>query len=175
MAVFLFGTGDGNDAGGSTNGGKTKEVDARTFVVSSAKYITIDYSTVTKELNNIEDVLKSGNVPSATSSKYVSFLGDTRSQLLESKNSWTKNCGTSTAGLIRWGNAQGRRRRTADHCEKRKEYNEEAVYQKGRIAENDLLINRIDELTALIVAVRKQALIGNPLVYQEPLIYPSSF
>ena len=56
-----------------------------------------------------------------------------------------------------------------------KEYNEEAVYQKGRIAENDLLINRIDELTALIVAVRKQALIGNLLVYQEPLIYPSSF
>ena len=82
---ILFGTGDGNDAGGSTNGGKTKEVDARTFVVSSAKYITIDYSTVTKELNNIEDVLKSGNVPSATSSKYVSFLGDTRSQLLEQK------------------------------------------------------------------------------------------
>ncbi len=98
---------------------KTKEVDARTFVVSSAKYITIDYSTVTKELNNIEDVLKSGNVPSATSSKYVSFLGDTRSQLLESKKQLDEELRNINRRLDSLGgNAQGRRRRTADHCRK---------------------------------------------------------
>lgn len=155
---------------------KTKEVDARTFVVSSAKYITIDYSTVTKELNNIEDVLKSGNVPSATSSKYVSFLGDTRSQLLESK----KQLDEELRNINRRLDSLGEMPKEGEEelpiiAEKRKEYNEEAVYQKGRIAENDLLINRIDELTALIVAVRKQALIGNLLVYQEPLVYPSNF
>lgn len=59
-------------------------------------------------------------------------------------------------------------------AEKRKEYNEEAVFQKGRIAENDLLINRVDELTALIVIVRNKVLFGNLFVYQDPMIYPSN-
>lgn len=48
------------------------------------------------------------------------------------------------------------------------------MFQKGRIAENDLLINRVDELTALIVIVRNKVLFGNLFVYQDPMIYPSN-
>ena len=59
-------------------------------------------------------------------------------------------------------------------AEKRKEYNEELIYQKGRIAEADLLINRSEELTAMIALVRKQTLIGNLMFYQDPIIYPGN-
>ena len=60
-------------------------------------------------------------------------------------------------------------------AQKRKEYNEELIYQKGRVAEADLLIHRSDELTNLISTIRKQALINNLLVYQDPIIYPRNF
>ena len=60
-------------------------------------------------------------------------------------------------------------------AEKRKEYSEEFIYQKGKIAEVDLLINRTEELIAMISNARKQALIGSLLFYQEPIIYPQNF
>ena len=57
-------------------------------------------------------------------------------------------------------------------AEKRKEYNDELILQKGKIAEADLLVNKTEELTDMISTLRKQALIGNLLYYQEPIIYP---
>lgn len=45
-----------------------------------------DFASLTKELNGIEEVLKSGKVDNAAISRYVSFLGDLRSRLLETQN-----------------------------------------------------------------------------------------
>lgn len=155
---------------------KDKDIDARTFVASSINYISIDYSTVAKELNNIEEVLKSGSVQNSTVSQYVSYLGTTRSQLLESKKQLEEELKNANRRIDSLGEIPKEGEEELQViAEKRKEYNEEAVYQKGRVAETDILINKIDELTTLIMAVRKQALIGNLLVYQEPMIYPSIF
>ncbi len=155
--------------------GTHKKVDAKTFVIGSPDSITVDFSTLTKELNSVEDVLKSGKVDGATISKYVSFLGDVRSKLQENK----ARLDTGLKNINRRIDSLGEMPKEGEEelpviAEKRKEYNEEAVYQKGKIAENDLLINRIDELTALIVVVRNQALLGNLLIYQDPMIYPSN-
>ena len=134
-----------------------------------------DFASLTKELNGIEEVLKSGKVDNAAISRYVSFLGDLRSRLLETQNRLNSGLKSINRRIESLGEApkEGEEELPVI-AEKRKEYNEEAVFQKGRIAENDLLINRVDELTALIVIVRNKVLFGNLFVYQDPLIYPSN-
>ena len=134
-----------------------------------------DFASLTKELNGIEEVLKSGKVDNAAISRYVSFLGDLRSRLLETQNRLNSGLKSINRRIESLGEApkEGEEELPVI-AEKRKEYNEEAVFQKGRIAENDLLINRVDELTALIVIVRNKVLFGNLFVYQDPMIYPSN-
>lgn len=154
----------------------TDEVDARTFVVSSTGYISIDYNAIAKELNNIENDLKSEHPDSRVISKYVAYLGDIRSQLNENK----KQIENELKNVNKRIESLGEMPKDGEEevpliAEKRKEYNEEALYQKGRVAEADILINKTDELISLIAALRKQALIGNLLVYQNPLIYPGNF
>lgn len=152
-----------------------KEVDARTFVVSSI-VPTVDYTSVSRELNNIEDALKSGNVDSRTISKYVSYLGTASGQMQENRKQLESDYKSTLKRIEALGEVpQDGTEELPVIAEKRKEYNEELVYQKGRIAEADLLINRVDELTAMIASLRKQALIGNLLFYQEPIIYPGNF
>ena len=151
------------------------EVDAKTFVVGSITYSDVDYATATRELNGIEKNLKSGKVDGTTISHYVSTLGEMRSRLQEAKN----RLDSELKSINRRIDSLGEMPKDGEEelpiiAEKRKEYNEEAIYQKGRIAENDLLINRIDELTTLIVEVRNRVLFGNLFVYQDPMIYPSN-
>lgn len=159
----------------TVSAGVLDDVDAKTFVVGSLSYQNIDYATASKELNDIEKNLKSAKVDNKIISQYVSTLGDMRSQLQEAKN----QLDSELKSINRRIDSLGETPKDGEEelpiiAEKRKEYNEEAVYQKGRIAENDLLINRIDELTALIVEVRNQVLFGNLLIYQDPMIYPSN-
>lgn len=153
----------------------TKEVDARTFVVSSITS-TVDYTGISRELNNIEDTLKASAVSGQIISKYVSYLGTVSGKLQESR----KQLDSDLKNISRRIEALGEMPKDGEEelpviAEKRKEYNEELIYQKGRIAEVDLLGNRIDDLTAMIVAARKQALIGNLMFYQDPIIYPGNF
>ncbi len=156
------------------NDASAKEVDARTFVVGSIN-ASIDYTGISRELNNIEDALKSSNVDNRTISKYVSYLGTVSGQLQESR----KQLDTDLKSVTKRIESLGEMPKEGEEelpviAEKRKEYNEELIYQKGRIAEADLLINRSEELTAMIALVRKQTLIGNLMFYQDPIIYPGN-
>jgi len=152
------------------------EIDARTLVVNSIGYENIDYNAISKELNNIEIELKSEHPDNQVISKYVTYLGDTRSQLVENK----KQLDSELKNINRRLEALGELPKDGEEelpliAEKRKEYTEESLYQKGRATEADILINKTDELISLIAALRKQALIGNLLVYQNPLINPGNF
>lgn len=159
----------------AASAGVLDDIDAKTFVVGSLSYQNVDYATASKKLNDIEKNLKSGKVDNQIISQYVSSLGEMRSQLQEAKN----QLDSELKSINRRIDSLGETPKDGEEelpviAEKRKEYNEEAVYQKGRIAENDLLINRIDELTALIVEVRNKVIFGNLFVYQDPMIYPSN-
>ena len=154
---------------------KAQEVDARTFVVSSTSSM-VDYASIGRELVNIEDALKTGNVDARGISKYVSYLGTASSQLQEAR----KQLDADLKSVNKRIESLGEMPKEGEEelpviAEKRKEYNDELVFQKGKIAEVDILINRAEELTTMISSVRKQALIGNLLFYQEPIIYPSNF
>ncbi len=158
-----------------TNETIPSEVDARTFVVNAAPQ-TIDYVNIGVELGNIEEALKGGNVDAKTISQYVSYLGTASGQLQEAR----KQIDADLKSVNKRIESLGEMPKEGEEelpmiAEKRKEYNEELVYQKGKIAEVDLLVNRAEELTTMISSARKQALIGNLMFYQEPMIYPSNF
>lgn len=154
---------------------KVAEVDARTFVASSMPQPNLDFNSISKELNSVEEMLKSSTVEPKTISKYVSYLGNVRAQVQEARKVQDEDLKNINRRIDSLGEVpKDGGEELPIIAEKRKEYNEESVYQKGRIAESDILITRIEELTSLILVVRKQALIGNLLVYQDPLIYPSN-
>ena len=152
-----------------------KEVDAQTFVVTSVA-VEPDYNAVSKELNVIEETLKYKAADAQTIKNYVSYLSSIRGQLQESRNNHEKDLNAINKRLESLGEMPKDGEEELPHiAQKRKEYNEELIYQKGRVAEADLLIHRSDELTNLISTIRKQALINNLLVYQDPIIYPRNF
>ena len=68
----------------AANNEKAPEVDARTFVVSSINN-NIDYASIGRELNNIEDALKKGSFDNRIITKYVSYLGTSVSHLEEAR------------------------------------------------------------------------------------------
>lgn len=150
------------------------DVDAQTFVVSSVPQ-AIDYQNISKELNAVEEALKTGNFEPRTISKYVSYLAATASQMQENR----KQMDIELKNINKRIESLGEMPKDGEEelpviAEKRKEYNDELVFQKGKIAEADLMINKAEELTAKISNLRKQVLIGSLLYYQEPIIYPKN-
>lgn len=151
------------------------EIDARTLVVGSIGY-GIDYTAISKELNSISDALKAEHPDNSAISKYVSYLGDTRGRLSDDRKQIENELKNTNKRIEMLGEApQNGSEEPPLIAQKRKEYNDEAVYQKSRIAEADILINKTDDLVSQISELRKQILIGNLLVYQSPLIYPVNF
>lgn len=150
------------------------DVDAKTFVLNSVQQV-VDYQNISKELNAIEEALKNGNFEPRTISKYVSYLASVANQMQENR----KQLDNDLKNINKRIESLGEMPKDGEEelpviAEKRKEYNDELVFQKGKIAEADLLINKAEELTAMISNLRKQALIGNLLYYQEPIIYPKN-
>lgn len=164
--LFVFDVRAADDAG--------TEIDAQTFVVSSVPQ-TVDYQSISKELIAIEEALKTGNFEPRTISRYVSYLASTASEMQENR----KQLDSDLKNINRRIESLGEMPKDGEEelpviAEKRKEYNDELVFQKGKIAEADLLINKAEELTMMISNLRKQALIGNLLYYQDPIIYPKN-
>lgn len=152
------------------------EVDAQTRVVDSIKGLEVNYSQVSKQLANMENLLKNGKSPSDSLSTDVKQLSETRARLTDAKKQNEKELEFVQKRIEALGPepADGSQEVEAI-AKKRKEFNEEASYQKGQIAEADVLLAKIDELDTLIINVRNNELLGNLLSYQKPLIYPANF
>ena len=166
LTLFAFGA--------KADESKTAAIDARTFVVNSAQQ-ELDFHNISKELTAIEEALKTGDFEPRIISQYVSYLADVGSDLLENRRLLEGDLKSINKRIESLGEMpKDGEEELPVIAEKRKEYSDELVFQKGKIAEADLLINKTEELTDKISALRKQALIGNLLYYQEPIIYPKN-
>ena len=164
LTLFAFGA--------KADEAKNTAVDARTFVVNSAQQ-ELDFHNISKELTAIEEALKTGDFEPRIISKYVSYLANVGSDLSENRRLLEGDLKNINKRIESLGEMpKDGEEELPVIAEKRKEYTDELVFQKGKIAEADLLINKTEELTDKISALRKQALIGNLLYYQEPIIYP---
>ena len=152
------------------------EIDAETKVVDSIQANEINYMEMSRQLGRMEGMLKNGQSMSDTLSDDVRFLSNTRTKLIEAKKRNEKELEFVQRRIDALGPEPSDGSQEIDIiAQKRKEFNEEASYQKGQIAEVDVLLAKIDELDTLIINVRNTELLGNLLNYQQPLIYPSNF
>jgi len=144
-------------------------------VVDSIKSTEINYAEISRRLSTIENQLKSSNAESSELSADVKRLSETSAKLSDAKKQNERELEFVQKRIEALGPepADGSQELEAI-AKKRKEFNEEASYQKGQIAEVDVLLAKIDELDALIINVRNSQLLGSLLAYNKPLIYPAN-
>ena len=148
------------------------EIDAVTKVVDSIKSTEINYAEISRRLSTMENQLKSSNAESSELSADVKRLSETRAKLSDAKKQNERELEFVQKRIEALGPepADGSQELEAI-AKKRKEFNEEASYQKGQIAEVDVLLAKIDELDALIINVRNSQLLGSLLAYNLSLIH----
>ena len=149
-------------------------VDAVTELVDAYSTPEINYPKTNKKLQQIEEMLKSGQVSIKQMSEEVSFLDETRGSLLAARKSIEQELSFVQKRIEALGAApeDGSKELTVI-AQKREEFGKEEAYQKGKLAEADVLLTKIDELNALILDIRNKELLGNLLTKQTPLYYPS--
>ena len=153
-----------------------REIDAVTKVVDSLKNTEINYAEISRRLSVMENQLKSSNAASSALSADVKLLSETRTKLSDSKKQNERELEFVQKRIEALGPEPSDGGKELDAiANKRKEFNEEASFQKAQIAEVDVLLAKIDELDTLIINVRNSQLLGSLLAYQQPLIYPSNF
>lgn len=152
------------------------DIDATTKVVDSISSNEISYQAVNKQLSDIEETLKSGQIPMEKINEDVKLLVNFRSRLIEARKQSDKELQFVQRRLGAIGEAPKEGDTELEVItQKRKEFTNEEAFQKAKIAEADLMLAKIDELDTLIINVRNKELLGNLLVRQSPLIYPQVF
>lgn len=152
---------------------ETSGVDAVTEVVDLYSTPEINYQETSKKLQKIEDLLKSGQVPIQKMSDEVRFLEDTRSRLMSARKSIDQELKFVQKRIDALGEApEDGSQELAIIAQKREEFSKEDAYQKGKLAEADILLTKIDELNSLILDIRNRELLGSLITKQSPLYYP---
>ena len=148
-------------------------VDAVTEVIDLSSQQEINYPETSKKLQKIENLLKSGQVPIQKMSEEVKFLEDTRGRLMNARKSIDQELKFVQKRIEALGKApEDGSPELAIVTQKREEYSREEAYQKGKLAEADILLTKIDELNSLILDIRNRELLGSLITKQSPLYYP---
>lgn len=137
--------------------------------------VQVNYNELNKELNKIDDTLKSGSATPEYMNDNVQRIGEIRKQLNDAKREFDKELQYTQKKLdaLGEGPADGAKE-VGVIAQKRKEFNAELSAQKGKIAEADIILTRLDELDTKILNLRSRELFGNMFDKQSPLIYPSN-
>ena len=135
----------------------------------------VNYSLISKKLLSIEKLLKKGQLTPEEVSETVTYVGETRTALQEAKRTVEHDLKFAQKRIEALGEEpKDGKKELPVIAQKRKEFNNELAYLRGNIAEADILLTKLDEIENLILNIRSQALLGNLLIRQAPLIYPST-
>lgn len=152
------------------------KTDAVTEVVDIYKTPDLNYNDTSKKLQQIEKSLKSGQVTLQEMSDDVKFLEAIRGDIESSRKQVEQELQFVQKRIDALGEEPKEGEKELEViARKRAEFNKEASFQKGRVAEADILMAKIDELYALILNIRNQELLGNLIAKRTPLYYPHVF
>ncbi len=146
--------------------------DNSTLIVAQ-EAVLVNFEEVSNQINAIENKLESKKLDDKLTKEYMTELSEIRSQVEASKKFQTSELESLSKKISLLGDVPENGEETTPIAQTRKKYNDEALYYKGVIAENDIIIARVDELTSLIFEIKNQELINDLLAYQKPLIYPT--
>ena len=135
-----------------------------------------DFNKITKQLNDIEQNLKSENFSLQNVEENTNFLYETSNMLASFKQENERESRFVQKQLDALGEepADGTKELKVI-ADKRSEFKNELSILKGRIAEADILQVKIDELNLLILSTRNHMLLGDLVTKQAVLIEPQNF
>lgn len=134
----------------------------------------LNYTEISRRLVKIEQTLKKGDTDPKILSEYMSYINDNRLQLTKAKVEIEKDLKFVEKRIEALGEQPKEGGKEVDIiAQKRKEFNTELATEKGKIAEVDILLTKLDELDATIFNIRNQALLGNLLIRSDNLFNPT--
>lgn len=150
-------------------------IDAVTQVIE-ANQNSVDYTKISKELEVIENSIRSGEVSQDAMKDYIKSLSTLDGQIQDAKKQSDSELSFVQKRIEALGEEpQNDEKEPELIAGKRREFNSEANSLKAKIAEFDIVLAKVDELENLILNTRNKELIDNLLDKQPPLIYPSNF
>lgn len=135
----------------------------------------VNYNDLNRELNKMDNHLKGGSATTDYMSESVQKISEIRKQLIEAKRELDKELQYTQKKLDALG--EGPKEGTKEVgviAQRRKEFSAELASQKGKVAEADVILARLDELDTKILNLRSRELFGNLFDKQNPLIYPNN-
>ena len=135
----------------------------------------VNYPSISKKLSNIEKLLKKGKLTPDQISEAVSYIGETRASLLVVKKEIEQELKFVEKRIEALGEEpQDGEKELPVIAQKRKEFTNELVLERGKVAEADVLLAKLDEVEILILNTRNQALLQNILLQEDSLFYPTA-
>ena len=133
-----------------------------------------NYNNINKKLIKFERTLQKENLSSTSLKDDVVYVSTIRTYLINGKENLDKELVFIEKRIDALGEKpKNGGKEIALIAQKRKEFNRDLVNARGRIAEVDILLTKLDEIDSLISNVRNKELLGNLLVQRVPLIYPA--
>lgn len=151
-------------------------VDAVSEVVVGEFDPDLNYIELSNRLKKMENSLKSGQVSLQDMSEDIRFSEDIRGQLFSAKRKIEDELKFVQKRVEALGEEPKDGSKELEIiAQKRREFNKEETYYKGKLAEVDILLARIDELDAVILNIRNSELLGSLITKQSPLYEPQVF
>ena len=134
-----------------------------------------NYLKFSTMLNDMDKILKSGSAKPDYLQSSIRLAGTMRSLALDKKKTLEQDMQYTQKKLDALGILPEGGKESKLLVQKRKEYTDELGMQKGKVAETDIILARLDEIDTRILNLRSKELFGNLLNKQNPLINPSNF
>ncbi len=133
-----------------------------------------DYLKFSQQINEIDKVLKSGSAKPDYLQSSMKFSASMRSIALETKKTVEQDLQYTQKKLDALGQVPEGGKESKLLAQKRKEFTAELDTQKGKVAEADVILARLDELDTRILNLRSMELFGNLLNKQKVLFSPTN-
>lgn len=133
-----------------------------------------NYLKFSTMLNDMDKILKSGSAKPDYLQASIRLSSTMRQLALDSKNSLEQDMQYTQKKLDALGEAPEGGKESKLLAQKRKEFSSELDTQKGKVAEADVILARLDEIDTRILNLRSMELFGNLFNKQKALINPAN-
>ena len=133
-----------------------------------------DYLKFSTMLNDMDKILKSGAAKPEYLQASIRLSSTMRGLALEAKKALEQDMQYTQKKLDALGEVPEGGQESKLLSQKRKEFTAELDTQKGKVAEADVILARLDETDTRILNLRSKELFGNLFNKQRPLINPAN-
>lgn len=142
---------------------------------TEATLTEFNYMKFSTMLNDMDKILKSGSAKPDYLQASIRLSGTMRQLALDSKKTLEQDMEYTQKKLDALGEVPEGGKESRLLAQKRKEFTSELDTQKGKVAEADVILARLDETDTRILNLRSKELFGNLFNKQNPLINPANF